>query len=746
MSLKTKLTVLFVAFTLVTLVLFGGIVFSRARSILETVRIAQLNTLADLKKDKIETFFNERREDLTATQNMHSIKRDLSALGVYANNPSNPAYRAATADLDDRLAPLQKTHGYLDIMLTDRKGKVVYVSNAQHAAVDLNRALREWQAFRNGKEGIYFTDIFLNREIGNVFETIGVAPIKDQRGAFIGEAVIEINMSPIYQLIQDTTGLGETGEALIARREGNSVLFLSPLRGSPDAALKKRVDFNDRLALAAQKAGAGENGSGLAYDYRGVEVLAAWRFIPSLRWGLVTKIDAVEAFAPVRQLRLIIITVETIMVLIGALVAAAISKAVARPLLSLQQGAEAVAAGDLNQRVSTGGHDEIGRLARAFDVMTEALARDIAKREQVEQALRENVETSQAIINATAESVLLIDNTWIVRDANETAARRLRRKREELIGSCIFDSLPPDIARTRKEHLEEIIRTKQPRSYVDILNDRYFEHSIYPVFDEGGAVARFAVYSRDITGRKKAEEKIRSLNENLKHHVFQLQDANRELEAFSYSVSHDLRTPLRSIDGFSLALLEDYGDKVDASGRDYLQRVRNATLRMSQLIDDLLNLSRVGRLEMKRHRVDLSTIATQLAERLKKNHPERAADFVITPGLTVVGDERLMTLVLENLFSNAWKFSEKKATTVIEFGVTQVQGAPAFFVRDNGAGFDMTFANKLFSPFQRLHRESEFPGTGIGLATVKRIISRHGGRVWIEGELDKGATVYFTVR
>jgi PAS domain S-box-containing protein len=274
---------------------------------------------------------------------------------------------------------------------------------------------------------------------------------------------------------------------------------------------------------------------------------------------------------------------------------------------------------------------------------------------------------------------------------------------------------------------------------------RYVHEKCQHFRDETGRIIRSVGMVHDITERKKDEEKIRGLNEELKHKVVQLESANQELEAFSYSVSHDLRSPLRSIDGFSLALLEDYAGKLDAEGRDHLDRVRGATQRMAQLIDDLLKLSRVTRMEMKRERVNLSVVATQIAGRLRNSRPDRTAEFMVADDLIAFGDERLLTVVLENLFANALKFSEKKSQTVIEFGATLLDGKAVYFVRDNGAGFDMAYADKLFNPFQRLHQETEFPGTGIGLATVKRIVNRHGGRVWIEGEVEKGATVYFTL-
>jgi DNA-binding response OmpR family regulator len=228
--------------------------------------------------------------------------------------------------------------------------------------------------------------------------------------------------------------------------------------------------------------------------------------------------------------------------------------------------------------------------------------------------------------------------------------------------------------------------------------------------------------------------------------VEELERKNRELEAFSYSVSHDLRTPLRGIDGFSHALLADYGDVLDDRGKDYLNRVRKAAQRMGELIDDMLALARVSRAEINAERVDLGAIARGIAEDLAAKDPERACELVVADPLIAVGDRRLLRVLLENLLGNAWKFTAKAPAARIEIG-SRPDGAgdTVYFVRDNGAGFNMDYAAKLFRPFQRLHAEADFPGTGIGLATVHRIIERHGGRVWAEGAVGEGATISFTL-
>ncbi len=246
-----------------------------------------------------------------------------------------------------------------------------------------------------------------------------------------------------------------------------------------------------------------------------------------------------------------------------------------------------------------------------------------------------------------------------------------------------------------------------------------------------------------------SQDEIRRLNDELEQRIAdrtaELMQMNKDLESFNYSISHDLRTPLRALNGFGQAVLEDYGDRLDAQGQHYLERIRLASQRMSQVIDDLLNLSRISHQEMTRSPVDLSQISHDILSELAANNPSRVVEWIIEPGLVVEGDHSLLLIALQNLLENAWKFTSKNPEARIEIGTSQQGRQPIFFVRDNGAGFDMTYVNKLFMPFQRLHTLAEFEGTGIGLATVQRIIHRHGGSIWIESSLNLGTTLYFTI-
>jgi PAS domain S-box-containing protein len=280
-------------------------------------------------------------------------------------------------------------------------------------------------------------------------------------------------------------------------------------------------------------------------------------------------------------------------------------------------------------------------------------------------------------------------------------------------------------------------------------SDVYIFDRGYVIRDDNGKALRMIGAMADLTDRKQAEEKIRKLNAELEQRVLdrtaQLEAANKELEAFSYSVSHDLRAPLRGIDGFSHILLDEYKDALDGRGKDYLSRIRAGSQRLGELIDDLLKLSRVSRAEIQYETVNLSSAAQTIAEEFKKMYPERHVEFAIADNLIGKGDPNLLRIALENLLNNAFKFTRNNAHGIIEFAMTTYEDKQVYCIRDNGVGFEMEFADKLFGAFQRLHVKSEFEGTGIGLATVQRIIHKHGGKIWAEGEVGKGAVFYFTL-
>ena len=381
-----------------------------------------------------------------------------------------------------------------------------------------------------------------------------------------------------------------------------------------------------------------------------------------------------------------------------------------------------------------------------------SLNRMDARHWQAEEKVRASEEKLRALAETAKDAIISADSRGNIIYFNPGAEHIFGSPASRLIGQPLTLLMPERFHSAFWRGLERFLSKGEARvigTTVEFagrtLEGREFPLELSLATWKTGEGIFFTAIIRDITRRKRAEEKIKSLNEDLKRRSAELEAANKELKTFAYSVSHDLRAPLRAIDGFSAALVNNCWEKLDPRDKNDLQRVRAASQRMGQLIDDMLALSRVTRSEMRCTPVDLSALAESVLSELQKSQPERSVEFFITPKLMVSADSNLLRIALENLLGNAWKFTAKRPKAQIELGLTSHDGKQAYFVRDNGAGFDMAYAGKLFGAFQRLHRVAEFEGTGIGLATVQRIIHRHGGMVWAEGEVEKGATFYFTL-
>jgi PAS domain S-box-containing protein len=370
--------------------------------------------------------------------------------------------------------------------------------------------------------------------------------------------------------------------------------------------------------------------------------------------------------------------------------------------------------------------------------------RDISDRKEAEEALRESEQRFGNAFRDAAIGMALVGTDGRFLQVNRSLRKILGYSEGELLEKTFQEITHPDDVERDVVHLHQL-RTGELETYQK--EKRYFHKeghvvqvllSVSLVHDEKGKLLYFVSQIQDVTERKLAETELIRRTEELAH-------TNAELEQFTYSVSHDLRAPLRSVDGFSQVLLEDYAPGLDEEGQDYLRRVRAASQRMGELIDDLLELSRLNHSSVREETVDLGVLAKAFAEDLRQSQPDRQVEFVIEEGLVVQGDRRLLRVALNHLLDNAWKFTQNHPRAKIELGVRQGDGEPTYFVSDDGAGFDMAYAGKLFGPFQRLHSSTEFEGRGIGLAAVQRIIHRHGGRVWAEGVVGEGATFYFTL-
>ena len=389
-----------------------------------------------------------------------------------------------------------------------------------------------------------------------------------------------------------------------------------------------------------------------------------------------------------------------------------------------------------------------------------AILRDLTDEMEAERKLRESHERLQATFDSMIDPLVRLEAVrdeahaivdFVFADANEAACAFNRLPHDQLVGTHLLRQHPAAGTTELLELYSHVVETGEPLvlddwSYPqDMLGGEERHYDVRGVRVGDGLVQTW----RDVTDRVSAAERVRRLNQQLETRVAQrtaeLAAANKELEAFAYSVSHDLRAPLRAIDGFSEMVLEDARDRLSSEDVEHLERARAAAQRMASLIDALLSLSRATRTPLVIADIDLSALATAVLDDLRTQDPTRRVETTVAPHLRAVGDAALVRTVLANLLGNAWKFTGKREVAHIEVGAVDAEGEPAFFVRDDGAGFDPAFADKLFGTFQRLHSADEFEGDGIGLATVQRLVRRHGGRVWAESETGRGATFFFTL-
>jgi PAS domain S-box-containing protein len=403
-------------------------------------------------------------------------------------------------------------------------------------------------------------------------------------------------------------------------------------------------------------------------------------------------------------------------------------------------------------------HDELEqRVEERTKELTQAneqLRAEITAREQMAQALQASEERYRIVVDSQSELICRWRPDGTLTFVNEAYCRYFDKTLEELIGHSFMPLIPEEdhtgitahFALLRKDNPVDSYEHRVIAPNGQIRWQRWTNHA---VFNGQGEIVEFQSVGNDVTERRQAEMEVKRYREHLEELVAQrtteLQASNKELEAFSYAIAHDLRSPLRSITSFSQILLADAAQKLNDEELDSLNRVITAGKYMAQLIDDILRLAKITRNEMRFENIDVSAMCQQVADRLNQSEPERSVTWNIAPGIIVWGDQKAVAILIDNLLENAWKFTRDASNATIELGTSHDQGEETFFVKDNGVGFDMQYANKLFRAFQRLHHPRQFEGTGIGLATVRHIIERHGGRAWVQAARGEGATFYVSL-
>lgn len=557
------------------------------------------------------------------------------------------------------------------------------------------------------------------------------------------------------------------------RTSSNAYTFIVSPQGRliahPDKALVG--DKEEFISIPQITAGfEGEAGT-YNFDIAGRPVIGSVLPFSQNQWVIVSVHDRENAYASLYRMEKLL-GFLIFLVLAGALfISYRRVEKITAPIVALSEVAHRIARNDQNVEPFKPSHfTEINELHRDFQTMASAVAQresDLQERNEelavTEGELRSQVEEYLALYDALSaekaklDSILASMNEGLSIQSLDFQILLQNKAHQELFG----DSLGKYCYEVYSHNTSSCPDCPVKLAYEDgathtrlrkVMRDgktAYLEFSASPLRSSSGEITGGIEVVRDVTGRVLADKEIHRLNQELEERVVartaELEVANRELESFSYSVSHDLRAPLRHISSFSAILESDFGDKLDGDGKYYLSRIMAGCNKMGLLIDDLLELAQLSKSEMKPAQVDLSKLANTIAATLQERDPQRVASFKIEQGLLVNGDERLLEVMLTNLLGNAWKYSALKKEALIEFGCKAVAGSPVFFVKDNGAGFDMNYADKLYAPFQRLHG-AEFEGTGIGLAIVQRIVHRHGGSIWADAVVDEGAVFYFTLK
>lgn len=752
-NIRTKLLLYFLPVSLAAILIMGFVSFGIAKNSIQDEMVTKLQSILDLKEVQINEIFSSINSDMYLLQNDYVIKPTVSVLTEYKNNPLNEQSVLSKIILDEQFDSfLTSKVIYNHIFLLDITGDLIYENshkNNYNLDISKNELTKKLKlVFENSKTDNFLSDVFRD---GNQYVMYFGAPIYDLENKFAGVVILEVDMKQVFSLIQDPTGLGETGETLLGKMDSDAVVFLSPIRQDSEAALERKVSLFDERPIPIIEAVQGISGQGHRVDYDGEPILAVWKYIPSLDWGLVVKMDSSEVMKPVIETQIFGIIVTSSFALIITLLTLVASSKILKPILRLRSAMTQIEKGNYDVKIVPTGNDEIYDLMKSTRKMAETMQQKQVLNDGIMEEISNQKDELATFIKALNESslVAITDKDGVITYANDKFSEISKYQKEELIGQTHMllnsDYHPEIFFKGMKQVISQGHVWRGDIKYKAKDGGNYWVRTtIVPFMGKHGTPEQFIRISTDITSQKFTEEKLHNTLE-------ELGKVDRLKEEFSTMVSHELKTPLTPIKGYCEILKEDgVIGKLTNDQHEAIDEIDRNASRLERLVGDILDAQKLdmGKMNFHKRIINLEHFMKEVEKDLSNFMKTKGIQFSVKnfAKINVNSDPERLRQVIDNMAKNAVDFVPKE-TGKIEIGSMYEDKNVIFYIKDNGVGISEEDQLHLFKKFYQVNTSHtrKHGGTGLGLVICKGIVEELGGKIWVKSEKAKGAIFYFSI-